>query len=462
MTRVRTPCDRDRLSAATRREVASEDVVTPTHSANYEEPDDVMDGPSEDDCAHRPSPDLRPIEARDQGARTNRATVIVGAPARSHRSGPRARPPHLRLVTSAASLACGAPPPGPAGVAVAAAADVVTRGDASRSLGGISTRHLDDDRADVVAQSIAQDYLRGYWDSPNTVSAYRRDLDDFFAHCADRRISPLTATREEVTGYLAQLSVRGRSASTIARRLVALRGFYNLAVSDHGLPASPVVRLKTRRPRTQSRIRSLSRDELSRFLAAADQATPRTAALAWLLASTGLRVSEACGARIEDLTRLSDTVEVDLDADLHARTERWLEVTCKGQLRRSVPLHPAAEQRLEQLLPERVRGPIFTTSTGRGLDRAAAARDLIRVANSADIQTPFSPHVLRHTFVTLARAAGCALEDVQDAAGHADPATTRAYDRTLQTHRAHPGHAILSLLATERDNAAAAPEARSR
>jgi len=45
--------------------------------------------------------------------------------------------------------------------------------------------------------------------------------------------------------------------------------------------------------------------------------------------------------------------------------------------------------------------------------------------------------------VTLARQTGCALEDVQEAAGHADPATTRAYDRTIQTHRDHPAHRIL-------------------
>jgi integrase len=178
----------------------------------------------------------------------------------------------------------------------------------------------------------------------------------------------------------------------------------------------------------------LTREELTCFLHAADTCASRTAALAWLLASTGLRISEACNARLEDLS-----------GHHPGSAETWLNVTCKGQLRRSVPIHPITQTRLEPLLTSD-HGPIFRTRSGRPLDRSAAARSLLKVAQRAQIHTPFSPHVLRHTFVTLARAAGCALEDVQEAAGHADPATTRAYDRTLQTHSAHPAHAILGLL----------------
>ena len=90
-------------------------------------------------------------------------------------------------------------------------------------------------------------------------------------------------------------------------------------------------------------------------------------------------------------------------------------------------------------------GAIFTTRTGRTLDRHHAAHDLNQIAASVGIAA-FSPHVLRHTFVTLARQAGCTLEVVQDAAGHSDPATTRAYDRNLLQHRDHPGSLILAAL----------------
>ncbi len=288
----------------------------------------------------------------------------------------------------------------------------------------------------AVAQAVAGEFLAAY--VGHTQAAYRRDLNDFFDYCDHSAVWPLAATRGDVAAYLESLRLRGRSPATLARRMVALRGFYALALAEYpqpGLDHSPVARIRLRRPRTQARIPALSWSQLQAFLATADQATARTRGLAWLLASTGLRISEACTARCEDISLATSA----------ARTERWLEVTCKGSVRRSVPLHAATWSRLEPLL-EAGAGPLFATRTGRFLDRHAAARDLIAVAVAAGIPTPFSPHVLRHTFVTLARQSGCALEDVQDAAGHADPATTRAYDRTRQTHAGHPAHRILTAL----------------
>ncbi|WP_207084738.1 tyrosine-type recombinase/integrase [Nocardioides sp. S5] len=164
---------------------------------------------------------------------------------------------------------------------------------------------------------------------------------------------------------------------------------------------------------------------------AADADSPRTSGLAWLLATTGLRISEACGSRVNDVGQRD--------------TEPWLDVVCKGGLMRSVPLHEETWRRLEPLT-QRGSGPIFATRTGAVLDRRAASRTLVRIAVQAGIRDRLSPHVLRHTFVTLARATGCPLEDVQQAAGHADPATTRSYDRTLLTHAAHPAHRILQAL----------------
>jgi len=276
------------------------------------------------------------------------------------------------------------------------------------------------------ARIVADDYLCGY--VGNTKDAYRRDLADYFAYCRAHELGALEATRSDVAGYLQTLRDVNRSASTVSRRLVALRGFYELAVTDYGLATSPTARIRIRRPRSLSRIRALNLHQLDAILAAADRAIPRTRGLAWLLATTGLRVSEACTARIDDIS--------------HRDNEPWLDVTCKGSVRRSVPLHHQTWTRL-QMLVHSPTGPLFATRTGRCLDRQAAARDLAKVAADASIDTNFSPHVLRHTFVTLARQTGCSLEDVQDAAGHADPATTRAYDRTLQTHRDHPAHRIL-------------------
>ncbi len=237
--------------------------------------------------------------------------------------------------------------------------------------------------------------------------------DRLFGYCATIAVDPINMTRGDVAGYLHHLRSLGRRPATVARRLVVLRGFYDLAVAEYGLAASPVTGIRYRRVRNQTRIRALTGQQLAAFLQAADQALPRATGLAWLIATTGIRVSEACAARTEDLS----------SGDRPG--EWWLDVACKGALRRTVPVQAATWRRLQPLVAAGA-GPIFTTGEGRELDRHTAARDLARVATSAEIPGRFSPHLLRHTFVTLARQTGCPLEDVQDAVGHADPALSAA------------------------------------
>ncbi|WP_270886881.1 tyrosine-type recombinase/integrase [Pedococcus sp. 5OH_020] len=282
------------------------------------------------------------------------------------------------------------------------------------------------------AQSLVADFLTCH--RGNTAAAYRRDLADYLAYCHRHALDPLRARRVDLARYLQDCEDRPLAPATIARRLTAVKGFYLYCHDEDLIPAPPAARLTYRRQRSQTRIHALTAAELSTLLTAADQHCPRTSALTWLLATTGLRISEACSARLENLRHTSDGT--------------WLDVTCKGGVRRSVPVLAPALQRIQLWTREAPSGPVFATRTGTPLDRHAAARTLRAVAAAVGI-APFSPHVLRHTFVTLARANGCALEDVQDAAGHADPATTRRYDRTVAGTARHPG---LPLLATLTDH----------
>ncbi|MGO4343174.1 tyrosine-type recombinase/integrase [Pedococcus sp. 2YAF34] len=276
----------------------------------------------------------------------------------------------------------------------------------------------------------------------NTREAYRRDLADFLRHCARLGIDPLQARRVHLARYLEDCERQALAPATIARRLTALKGFYRYCHDEGHLSSDPSARVVYRRQRSQTRLRALSTDELAAFLQAADQHSPRAAALAWLLATTGLRISEACTARLEDLRPSADGI--------------WLDVICKGGVRRTVPVLTPVLTRIRTLHGQTATGPVFATRTGAALDRHAAARTLRRVAGSVGVH-PFSPHVLRHTFVTLARAHGCALEDVQEAAGHADPATTRRYDRTVVGTATHPGLPLIAALLRQARDLEAAP-----
>jgi site-specific recombinase XerD len=220
------------------------------------------------------------------------------------------------------------------------------------------------------ADGVVADFLAGF--CGHTYAAYRADLTDFFSYCTSTNLDPLQVTRGQVAGYVHHLSAVGRSPATIARRMVVLRGFYNLAVAEYGLTVSPITRIPYRRVRNQTRIRALTGQQLAAFLRAADQAPPRATGLAWLIATTGIRVSEACAAQTHDL-RTGDQPG-----------EWWLDVACKGSLRRTVPLHAATWQRLQPLSTADA-DHIFTTGDGRELDRHTAARDLARVAVRAEI-----------------------------------------------------------------------------
>ena len=97
----------------------------------------------------------------------------------------------------------------------------------------------------------------------------------------------------------------------------------------------------------------------------------------------------------------------------------------------------------------RTQGPLFVTRTGERWHRSEVWRTLRRLAQEAVPTKAGSlhPHDLRHAFVTLSLDTGASLRDVQDAAGHADPRTTRRYDRARHNLDRHPTYALASLLA---------------
>lgn len=299
---------------------------------------------------------------------------------------------------------------------------------------------LPDLPAEALAHVIAARFLTGY--AGHTRNAYERDLRDFFGWCGERDVAVFEAGRSTVDAYARDLAEvpRGRSQrpaspATVARRLATLSGFYRYAVSEDVLPRSPLTHVRRPRVGNDSPTLGFTRSEAQRLLAAAAADTPRTRALVALLLTTGLRISEALGAEVDDLTTVHE--------------HQVLRVRRKGGARRDVALDPATRRAITAYLDGRNHGPLFATRTGGRYDRAEAHRLIRRLASSAGLPNAsrLSPHSLRHTFVTLARETGAKLEDVQDAAGHADPRTTRRYDRGRHNLDRSPTYALGAYLA---------------
>lgn len=156
-----------------------------------------------------------------------------------------------------------------------------------------------------------------------------------------------------------------------------------------------------------------------------------------LLLTNGLRISEAISARIEDLSINEG--------------HRVLRYRRKGNRRTTAPLTAGVLVALDALIGGRTEGPIFVTATGTALDRVAAWRLIRRLARQAGIESAdrITPHSMRATFITTALDEGVPLRDVQDSVGHADPRTTRGYDRSRNNLSRHATYKVAAAMADD-------------
>jgi integrase/recombinase XerD len=295
-----------------------------------------------------------------------------------------------------------------------------------------SARHTPVLRADAQSdEGPIAGFLIGYRD--RTRAAYLADLRYFCAWCSNAGLGLLVVRRAHVEAYVRQLEHAGRSRATVARRLATLAGFYRYVVQEGALPHSPVAHVRRPSVARDSQTLGLDREEAVRFLAAAEGASARDHALSCLLILNWLRVSEACTADVADLRM--------------ERAHRVLAVVGKGDQRTLVPLAPRTVRAIDAALGGRTDGPLLVSHTGGRLDRHDAARIVTRLARRAELAKHITPHSLRHTMVTLALDAGVPLRDVQDAARHAYPRTTRRYDRARHSLDRHATYTLAAFVA---------------
>ncbi|XAZ30241.1 tyrosine-type recombinase/integrase [Paenarthrobacter ureafaciens] len=260
--------------------------------------------------------------------------------------------------------------------------------------------------------------------SPHTLAAYTRNLAGYCLWLDDLNLDLLTVRRVHVDGYRHTLT---GALSTVARTLAAVSSFYRYALAEDVVDRNPVATVV--RPNVDadhSSTQGLNRDQARALLAVAHRDSHRSNALVNLLVFTGVRISEALNARTADYG--------------HDAGHRTLRIQRKGGKSAKVAVPAPAVVALNTYLgtsgADLVLGhgpaqslPLFTTATGKPWNRSEAFRTVQRLAGRAGIQGQISPHSLRHTFATIALDSGTSLHALQDSMGHADPRTTRRYDR---------------------------------
>lgn len=259
--------------------------------------------------------------------------------------------------------------------------------------------------------------------SQNTHLAYADDLERFLAALPAQGVGTLAEVRRDhVVAFLQAEKRRGLSPRSLARRLVAIKVFFRYLQQEHRLPANVTESLEA--PQLWKLLpETLSYPEVERLLAAPAAAKARLGlrdkALFETLYGTGLRVSELCRLRLED---------VHLE-------EGYLRCFGKGRKERVVPLGATAREHLQRYLaglrPALARSPeertLFLSQRGGALDRKTVWRMLRTYTRAAGIAKRITPHTLRHSFASHLLANGAPLRIIQEMLGHADIATTQIY-----------------------------------
>ncbi len=275
--------------------------------------------------------------------------------------------------------------------------------------------------------------------SERTLEAYDHDVTRLAAFLAARgKRAAEAATSADLRAFVMRLKDLGLAASSIARNISAIRGYFGFLVAEHLTTADPSEKIQMPRgARTLPEV--LSVEEIDRLVMAPDLAEPlawRDRALLETMYGAGVRVSEVIDLRT---TNLSLENEV---ASVHG----------KGGKERIVPIGRRAIGALSIYLREtRPRlergkgdGRVFLNARGGPLSRMGVWKILRRHVEAAEITKPVSPHTLRHSFATHLLEGGADLTAVQEMLGHADISTTQIYthvDRRYLTevHRSfHP------------------------
>jgi len=289
--------------------------------------------------------------------------------------------------------------------------------------------------------------------SPNTVSAYTRDLREFSTWLAvthgEAGWQWDALSRTHIRGYLAHLTRRGLAKRSIARQLSAVRSFYKWMHRDERVDVNPARAVPTPRlPRTLPAYLDRQQAEvLLQHAATRAQSLEftdvRNLAMLELFYSSGLRLSELRGVDLTDLDLVSQQVKV----------------RGKGRKERIVPVGDHAKQALRNYLVKRdvllaklagsprarlARGAVFLSERGARISARAVQHAMVGLMQAVSEGADLTTHSLRHTFATHLVDAGADLRAVQELLGHASISTTQIYthtsvDRLKKVYRqAHP------------------------
>jgi len=286
--------------------------------------------------------------------------------------------------------------------------------------------------------------------SAHTLRNYASDLEQFLNHIAPpdtksgKRQTPEIKTIDHLTirEWLAQLHSAQKKKASIARKLAALRTFFQFLVREGLLESNPAKLVST--PRLEKKLpKHLSIEEVTRFIETPDPETDlgkRDRAMLELMYATGIRVAELTTLDLRDIDFRNQLIRVT-GKRRKQRIVPFGDPAAKAirtylDIRETFLFHAPVSKRDEEALFLNYQGTRITTrSVGRMVEK------YIKIC--AGIHQ-ISPHALRHSFATHLLDSGADLRDIQELLGHARLSTTQVYthvsmEKLIEVYdKAHP------------------------
>jgi integrase/recombinase XerC len=261
--------------------------------------------------------------------------------------------------------------------------------------------------------------------SPNTVTAYQVDLNQFAHYLREEYelTEPAQATHSLIRGWVVNLMEQHLDPRTVNRKVACLRSYYKFLLRAHLIESNPMLRVKA--PKMAKKLPEFVPEEslnrmLNSFEFEASFAGQRDQLVLEMLYGTGIRLSELLGI-------------TENDVDASARTVR---VTGKGNKQRIVPLNPSLllvlekyrASRLAEFGPNEGGSPLLRTDKGEPLYEKLVYRTVKKYLSQVSTSTAHQhPHALRHAFATHLLGKGADLNAIKELLGHASLAATQVY-----------------------------------
>lgn len=288
------------------------------------------------------------------------------------------------------------------------------------------------ERAGPAAVFAAEEFFFGKLRNEHTRAAYLRAVRLFLAWCEQRGLELARVAPKDVGQYLDGLRKNNLSVATRKLHLAALRHFLDGLVTRHAILLNPALSVRGERYQVMEgktpEITVAGARELLKSIDTARLVGLRDRAIVAILIYTASRAGAVAKLRRASFYHAGGqwmlhfeekggkSREIPVRHDLEAMLFAYLDAAGLRDAAKDAPLFRTAVRKTDQL-------------TDRGMHVLDICRMVKRRLRDAGLPGRLSPHSFRVTTITDLLEQGVPLEDVQRLAGHADPRTTRLYDR---------------------------------